>query len=134
MNKFQVSALAALWLLATPVFAEPSKRGTSVDDVISGQGNNEIPQKEIKSSTEVKFVDSEGAYWVNKGFNDTMFGVNPGSFNEARHERDQARYDAIINGLNKKTAVAEVIYQGKVLDQNVTPLKMQGRSVPLPSQ
>ena len=134
MNQFQVSALAALWLLTTPVFAEPSKRGTSVDDVTSGQQSNEIPQKENKSSTELKFVDSEGAYWVNKGFNDTMFGVNSGSFNEARHERDQARYDAIINGLNRKTTVAEVIYQGKVLDQSVTPLKMQGRAVQLPGQ
>jgi hypothetical protein len=132
VKKFQVSALAALWLLTTPVFAEPSKRGTNVDDVTTGGQSNEIPKKEIKSSTELKFVDAEGAYWVNKGFNDTMFGVNPGSFNEARHERDQSRFDAVINGLNKKTTVDEVIYQGKVLDQNVTPLKMQGRSVPLP--
>ena len=129
MKKIQAIGFAALFLLALPVSADPARKASEPDSQV--QTNATSPVRRQLQDTEVNFIDSPGAYWVNKGFNDTIFGVNTGSFNEARHEERQARDEELINRLTKKATVVEVIYQGKLLDQSVTPLKMQGRKIQL---
>jgi hypothetical protein len=123
VKKIQVTLLAALCMLVSPVFAQGPQAGSDTPPPTASNDTNQVRR--------INLFDSESAYWVNKGFNDTMFGVNTGSFNEAHHEERQKRNDDKINKITKKNAPTEIIYEGKVQDP-VTPLKIEGRKVELP--
>ena len=147
MNRIQALSLAALLLLTVPAFAEPTRPATrptttestktsndgwgTPGDGSSVQSNTNNPKRQELQQTEVDFLDSKEAYWVHKGFNDTIFGVNSGSFNNVRHEREQAREDEMIKKLYKPTQVVEIVVKGKTIDP-ATPLKIQGRKIEAP--
>ena len=95
------------------------------------QSNATNPKRLELQETDLDFVDSKEAYWVHKGFNDTMFGVNSGSFNNARHERAQARDEEVIRKLYKPTQVVEMVVKGKVINP-ATPLTIQGKKIEAP--
>ena len=135
-------------LLTVPAFAEPTRpanRPTTNNTTKTTNDGWGLPSDGTTAPTdpateaklkalqgaEVDFLDSKDAYWVHKGFNDTIFGVNSGSFNNVRHEREQFREDEMIKNLYKPTKVVDVVVNGKKVDM-ATPLKMQGRKVEAP--
>jgi hypothetical protein len=130
VKKIQLFGLATLLLLTLPALADTPQKESEADPQV--QTNASSPMRRQLQDTEVNFIDSPKAYWVHKGFNDTIFGVNTGSFNEARHEERRARDEEVIKKLTHKAPVIEIIYEGKVLDRAVTPLTMQGRKIQLP--
>lgn len=81
------------------------------------------------SGPEVEFLDSTEAYWVNKGFNDTLFYGAGGSMNSARNERDQFRSDQALRKIYKPTRVIEIRVDGKTQQVAAPTLKMDGKAV-----
>jgi hypothetical protein len=79
---------------------------------------------------DVRFVDSPDAYWVNKSVNDTLYYGAGGSFNAARHERDQFRDDQALLRIYKPTKTVEIKSSGKA--QTAPVLRMNGKEVQVP--
>lgn len=89
------------------------------------------PAKASSSSNEpdVEFIDSKDAYWVNKGFNDTLFyGAPGGSVNAVRLERDQFRSDDVLRKIYKPPQGVEV----KGSNKTAPVLKMGGKESKTP--
>ena len=107
----------ALVLLAGLVLASPSWAQSS-------SNNDPRPKNE---GPEVEFLDSQDAYWVNKGFNDTLYYGAGGSVNAARLERDQFRDDQALRKIYKPTKVVEIKVNGPA--KTVPVLKIDGKEV-----
>lgn len=91
------------------------------------------PQTDKKktSGPDVNFLNSEESYWVNKGFNDTIYTGNSGSQNSARSERDQFRADQALDAIYKPTEVVQVTVVGRPKPATMPTLKMGGREIDL---
>lgn len=87
--------------------------------------SEESPRK--PGDAEVEFIDSQEAYWVNKGFNDVLFYGAQGSINAARNERDQHRSEEQIRKLYRGPQVIEAQVSGKKSSGSV--LKINGKEV-----
>jgi hypothetical protein len=87
----------------------------------------EEPSKRQIQDADVEFVDSEEAYWVNKGFNDVLFYGAQGSVNAARNERDQHRSEALVRKLYRGPQVIGAQVGGKKSSPSL--LKINGKEV-----
>ena len=97
------------------------------------QGEPDIPKTERtrqEQEPEFEFLDSQDAYWVTKGFNDTLYYNGGGSFNSVRLERDQFRNDDVLRKIYKPGKV-EVISSSKD-SKNPPVLKMGGQETKTP--
>lgn len=86
----------------------------------------EASKREIRDA-DVEFVDSEEAYWVNKGFNDVLFYGAQGSVNAARNERDQHRSEALVRKMYRGPQVVGAQVGGKKASPSL--LKINGKEV-----
>ncbi len=84
-----------------------------------------------KTSSDVEFLDSREAYWVNKGFNDMLYYNGGGTYNSVRAERDKFRADEALSKITKPMVV-EVKVSGKTEAQSMPPLKRGGKEEKLP--
>lgn len=86
--------------------------------------NQERPKN---GGPDVEFVDSEEAYWVNRGFNDMLYYGANGSPNSVRLERNQYRADKALNKIYKPPQGVEIIKNGQVQPQTPPKLKIDGQ-------
>ena len=107
--------------VALTCLAAPSWSQGADSDTTAGTKTSE------KKDSGVEFLDSSDAYWVTKGFNDTLYGG--GSVNSVRLERNQFRNNDILSKIYKPTKIVEVTINGKVQPPTVPTLKMNGKEV-----
>jgi hypothetical protein len=109
-------AAVTLMVLASPGWAQQGTKSkpapSNPDSATSVQSDSTSPGYRDLQDTDVQFVDAPDAYWVNRGFNDTIFGSS-GSVNAVRSERNQSRDDEIFNRLKKGPQKIEVLVNGK---------------------
>ena len=79
--------------------------------------------------TSLQFFDCEDAYWIHKGFNDTMFQVNSGDANEAYSEEASETTRLLIKRLRMPRADLEIIYLGQHFDDGLPALRWSDRRV-----
>jgi hypothetical protein len=117
-----IIAAIALIALATPGWSQQGTKSkpapANPDSKTSVQNDTTSPGYRDLQDTDVQFVDAPDAYWVNRGFNDTIFGSS-GSVNAVRSERNQSRDDEIFNKLKKPQQKIEVLVNGKSQDSSL---------------
>jgi hypothetical protein len=79
------------------------------------------------NQTEVEFIDSRDSYWVNRSFNDMMFGVNGGVINEAHIERNHDREEEALRKIYKPPTLVEVVIKNK--KPAAPPLMINGKVI-----
>lgn len=92
------------------------------------QSEPDTTRTRAEQEPDVEFLDSADAYWVTKGFNDTLYYNGGGSVNSVRLERDQWRNDEALKKMQKPLGKIEV--KGKSATRPV--LKMGGKEVKTP--
>ena len=96
---------------------------------LPGWSQTPAPTEPARSpgDADVEFIDSQEAYWVNKGFNDVLFYGAQGSINAARNERDQHRSEELMRKLYRGPQVVGAQVGGKKNASSV--LKINGKEV-----
>ena len=105
--------LAGLTLVA--LFTSAPAQAQSQAPTASANNTTEKSEDEPTrpSNTEFDFVDSRDGYWVNRGFNDMMFGANGGVLNEAHIERDHDRQERSLRKIYRPPTLAQVVIKNK---------------------